>query len=145
MFSVFITHHLKIRELSDKNINWKQYQTNFSTVRLTYFELWVMEIELWGIETQKSNSPKLLYQMEPITYTPSQPSFLSAPFGLRLNHFFWPDLTLPSKLPSSTGLSAFESSPAILVPLPLLKPLPLPLLLTSRKLNYIQSTFVFWI
>ena len=40
MFLVFITHHSKIRELSDGNKNWKQCQTDFSAVGPTYF--WVM-------------------------------------------------------------------------------------------------------
>ena len=43
MFLVSITHHSKIRELSDGNKNWKQCQTDFSAVGPTYFELWVME------------------------------------------------------------------------------------------------------
>ena len=40
VFSVSITHHSEIRELSDGNKN----QTDFSTMGPTIFELWVIEI-----------------------------------------------------------------------------------------------------
>ena len=60
MFSVSITHHSKIRELSDGNKNWKQCQTDFSAMGPTYFELWVIETELWVMETQNPNSPLVL-------------------------------------------------------------------------------------
>ena len=56
MFSVFITHHSKIRELNDGNKN----QTDFSAMGPTYFELWVMEIELWTMETQNQTVSILL-------------------------------------------------------------------------------------
>ena len=46
VFSVSITHHLKIKELSDGN----KIQTNFSAMGPTIFELWVME-------TVNPNSP----------------------------------------------------------------------------------------
>ena len=52
MFSVSITHHSKIRELSNGNKN----ETDFLAMGITYFELWVMETELWAMETQKPNS-----------------------------------------------------------------------------------------
>ena len=47
VFSVSITHHSKIRELSDEN----KIQTSLSVMGLTIFELWVMETELRVIET----------------------------------------------------------------------------------------------
>lgn len=49
-----------------------------------------------------------------------QTPFLSDPFKLRLNHFFLEDLSFPSELPSSPGLSALNSSPGALLLLPLL-------------------------
>jgi len=47
--------------------------------------------------------------------------FFSDPLRFKLNHFFLEDLSFPSEPPSSTGLSAFESSPITLLVLPLLK------------------------
>ena len=46
--------------------------------------------------------------------------FLSDPLRLRLNHFFFEDLSFESELPSSAGLSELLSSPSLLL-LPLLK------------------------
>ena len=57
MFSVSITYHSKIRELSNGNKTWKQIQTSFLSVGPTIFELWVMETELWVMETQKPKQP----------------------------------------------------------------------------------------
>ena len=57
MFLVFITHHSKIKELSDGNKNWKHIQTLYLTVRPTNFELWVMETELWVMEIENPNRP----------------------------------------------------------------------------------------
>lgn len=52
-----------------------------------------------------------------------QPDFLSNPLRLRLNHLFLLlDLSFPSELPSSPGLSGLKSSPGdLLLLLPLLK------------------------
>ena len=55
MFLVFITHHSKIRELSYGNKN----QTHFSVVGPTIFELWMIETELWAMETTNPNNPSL--------------------------------------------------------------------------------------
>ena len=57
MFSVSVTHHSKIRELSDGNKNRKQIQIGFFFVGPTYFELWVMETELWVMKTANLNTP----------------------------------------------------------------------------------------
>ena len=41
--------------------NWKQNPNKLSCMDPTIFELWVMEIELWVMETQNPNSPKYPY------------------------------------------------------------------------------------
>ena len=57
MFLVSITHHSKIRELSDENKNWKQIQTNQTAVGSTSFELWVMKTKWWVMENTKFKQP----------------------------------------------------------------------------------------
>lgn len=47
--------------------------------------------------------------------------FLSGPLRLKLNHFFFADMSFESELLSSPRLSDMHSSPGILLPLPLLK------------------------
>ena len=57
MFSVFITHHSKIRELSDGNKNWKQNPTSVESWVPHHF--WVMSYENRVISygNQKSKHP----------------------------------------------------------------------------------------
>ena len=55
--SVSITHHSKIRELSNWNKNWKHIQTHYSAMGPTSFDLWVMETELSVMEIENPNSP----------------------------------------------------------------------------------------
>ena len=81
MFLVSITHHSKLRELSDGNKN----QTDFSAMGPTYFELWVMETKLWAMETQKSNN---LYI--------AQYSSNSSPLLLFLSYLFFPFIRFSS-------------------------------------------------
>lgn len=63
------------------------------------------------------------------------PSFLSEPFRLRLNHFFLVDLSFPSKLPSSEGLSAVTSSAGTLLLL-------LPLALVATVLVVVNEEWI---
>ena len=55
MFSVFITHNSKIRELSDVNGVIVQ-QNGLLVMGSIIFELWVMETENWVIKTSHPNS-----------------------------------------------------------------------------------------
>ena len=62
LFSVSITHNLKIRELSDETELWKQsyhLPNNLFDIGPTIFELWVMETENWVIK--KGNLIKSLF------------------------------------------------------------------------------------
>ena len=62
LFSVSITHNLKIRELSDGTELWKQsyhLPNNLFDIGPTIFELWVMETENWVIK--KGNLIKSLF------------------------------------------------------------------------------------
>ena len=55
MFSVSITHHSKIRELSDGN-RVMDFPNNLFAMGPTIFELRVMETENWVMETGHPNS-----------------------------------------------------------------------------------------
>ena len=51
MFLVSITHHSKIKKLSNENKNWKHIQTNYSAMGPTSFELWTIKTKLWMMKT----------------------------------------------------------------------------------------------
>lgn len=72
----------------------------------------------------------------------NHPSFLSEPLKFRLNHLLRDDLSFPSELPFSPGLSDLPSSTETLLVLPLPKLLLLPWLLcvlTTVKAECILS------
>ena len=79
MFSVSITHHSKIRELSDGNKNWKQIQTEFFFFFFTYdphilsYEWWIQSYELWQQQIQTAPNA-LTYNGSLLGWTSSWPA-----------------------------------------------------------------------
>ena len=65
MFSVSITHHSKIRELSDGN-RVMVVPNGLLAMGPTIFELWVMETELWVMEIYDPNTPLTIWELNRI-------------------------------------------------------------------------------
>ena len=81
MFSVFISHHSKIKELSDGNKNWKQIQTEFFFFFFpgTYI-FWVMsdgnKVMSYGNGKSKQIFKYFMSTPSPQTYLIYKPFFL---------------------------------------------------------------------
>ena len=84
VFSVSITHHSKIKELSDGNKNRKQIQTDFFFVKPTYFELWMMETKLWIMEIANPNTLLLSQELEVHCHQKCEPLLLVHCFAIAI-------------------------------------------------------------